>query len=141
MTAVTYTARRELIGGHVAESVYSMNLRALEGYPRRSRKVVADSAESLAGYVETLRHNARYRWEVQVLTTTLAERLQMREFLASTEGRETFTFDEFGSVASPGTTVLVRRPTLDFDEQPIGGSATSPIDEACYFKFDVEAAD
>lgn len=140
MTAVTYTARREIISGHVAESVYSMDLRVLEGYPKRGRKVVADSQESLGGYVETLRHNARYRWEVQLVTLTLAERLQVREFLASTEGKETFTLYEFGSVASPDSPILVRRISLEFDEQPIGGSAIAPADEVCYFKFDVEAA-
>lgn len=138
MTAIVYTAKRELIGGHVADTQYAMDLRCTAGYPRRSTDVGADEQRSINNGREVLLHFSVQRYEIEVLTRTGAELLQLREFLASTQGGETFTFDEFGSVAAPGATVTAMRTTLNWGERRIPSSGATMSDEAALVAFAIE---
>jgi hypothetical protein len=138
MTAIVYTALRELVSGHTASTSYAMDLRCTAGYPRRTTNVGADEQRSVNNSREVLLHFAQLQWEVQVLTRTAGELLQLREFLASTMGGEQFTFDEFGSVAVPGAGVPAARTALGWDERRIPSSGASISDEAALVTFTIE---
>lgn len=137
MTAVTYNAvdRGSLVAGHTAGLSYSLDLRCLEGSPVRTRKVGEESQRTLNDTVETLRYYGKSTWQVQVLLLSSAELLAMREFLDSVEGGETFTFDEFGSVAVPVASVNVKRIAKGYQEAQIAGAAN-----VYTISFDLEAA-
>lgn len=140
MTAVSYNAARSLIVGHTLGLQYGLDLRVVDGYPRRSRKVGVDQQRTISDKVETLRHFAKATWQLQVLVTTTAELLALREFLDSTESGESFFFDEYGSVASPGTLVTVIRTQGAYSEERYGGTGATPSADAIQVTFDIEQA-
>lgn len=105
MTAVTYTAVRELVTGHVADQTYTIALRvnSLE----RGKKVRRSEQEALSGKSEALLwHNLK---TFQATTAALrgGELEAVREFLESVSGGEPFAFDEFGSVGAPHNPINV----------------------------------
>jgi hypothetical protein len=140
MTAVTYNAARSLVAGRTVGLQYSLDLRCVEGYPARTRKVGVDDQRTLNDSLERLRYFGKATWQVQVLTLSAAELLALREFLDSTEGGEPFSFDEFGSIAAPGALVTAKRTTPGYSEQRIPGTGATRADDACQVTFDVEQA-
>ncbi len=75
-----------------------------------SEKSVTNTAESLSGVRETLLHRDTYYYDVTTLFITGAELPQWQEFMASVKAGEIFSFDPYGTVASPDNVVSV---TLD----------------------------
>ena len=64
----------------------------------KSRKAVS---ESLSGVRETLFNNRIETWSIATPPLAPADMPQIREFIESTMGGETFTFDPYGTVAVP----------------------------------------
>jgi hypothetical protein len=52
---------------------------------------------------------------------TEAQMLQWREFLASVEGQETFTFDRYGTLAAPVEPRVAQLDSADYIEERIAG--------------------
>lgn len=102
MTAVTYLAKRSLISGHSVGAEYSLNLKCTDINPRRT--VSRTVKVPLAGVGAEVTRNYAYIEYAVVLAplaggTPLAS---ITEFLDSCED-QSFTFDPYGSIATPGT--------------------------------------
>ncbi len=95
MTAVTYTAARSLVVGHVLDQSYSMPLRVAGLNPnpnvRKSQKF------ALSGKSESLLFHTKKQWLVTTGILRGGELELVREFLDSVINGETFQFDEFGT--------------------------------------------
>lgn len=102
MTAVTYLAKRSLISGHSVAGEYSLNLKCTDLNPKRVVKRTVKTP--LAGVGSEVTRDHAYD-EYQVVLAPLAGGTPLaavREFLDSCED-QSFTFDPYGSIASPGT--------------------------------------
>ena len=107
MSALTYTALREVISGHFATASYDMDL---------PDKVLNQSFSndytrhiSIGGNAETI-----FRDETEIWNVTFGsfERTggegtveQMREFVASVQTGEIFQFDPYGTIALPDNVI------------------------------------
>ena len=93
MPTVTYTAKRSLVSGHVANDDYSILFRLKEHDPEtKGRKEVS---EALSGRTETIFIN---RTKEHALTTqffTVSEAALFMEFLDSVLDGRPFTFDRY----------------------------------------------
>lgn len=101
---IVYTARRSLIGGHVAGTQYAAAFACTSIVKRR--EVVKSVQRSLSGATETLYHRGDNAWQVQFSPVNGASLLALLEFLDSTESGDSFTATLNGD-ANP--TVGVRR--------------------------------
>lgn len=117
MAAVTYTAKRSLASGHTEGTEYSLDI-SLSALERRV-DTVKDTATSLSGRDETLLHRLDVRWSCTTTYIDSADMPELREFLASTAGGESFTFDPYGTVASPDDPVTVTRQGNGYRERRI----------------------
>lgn len=101
MSAFSYTAKRDLVSGHTAGSTYSFDL-ACSAY-NRTFNAERSQSRSLSGISETLlaRIDTGYKITSTLLVENSAAHLQLREFLSSVLGGESFMFDRYGSVATP----------------------------------------
>lgn len=104
MQRITYTARRSLITGHSAESIYTINLylRRKDREAEAKRNVSA----SLLGRTVTTFQSVSVFWFCETRPLTLAEAKQFREFLDSAMDGQYMTFDPengIGSSSSPST--------------------------------------
>lgn len=99
MTAVTYTAERELAPGHSQGTDYTIDVRLIALKPGKDvRKTESKSMSGVARETITLRNlNTRQAISAALVGTELD---LMREFLESTIEGEQFTFDEFGTAAA-----------------------------------------
>lgn len=110
MTTVTYTAERELVGGHSQGTDYEFQLRCTAIDPDVDEKKKA--ARSLSGEnSETVVMRRKKLWRVRTAAVTAAERDNMREFLESVSEGEAFTFDEFATVGVPDNALSVELDT------------------------------
>ena len=110
MPSVTYTASRSLISGHSSGLSYSIDLRIAARTPRTKRE--GREHKSLSGNKEYFLHRLEKFFSLQSAMLTQAELDQYIEFLDSVAGGESFTFDAYGTVASPDNPQLA---TLDGD--------------------------
>ena len=105
MTAFSYSAKRNLIAGHSADTIYDLDylLLSLERRPNTKKS----TKRTFDGTIETILH---YHKEVITVSTRVdaAGVLQFREFMGSIAGGEAFIFDEFGTVAAPVDAVNCR---------------------------------
>ena len=102
MSAFNYTARRNLITGHTAGLAYDVESEMQVLAP--ASKENAKTHVSLDGSSETLLHRVEDTW--QLTTVPLSDLAdsdfeKFKEFLTSVMGGEQFTFDAYGTVASP----------------------------------------
>lgn len=118
MAAVTYTAWRSLVSGHVEGDEYSLDI-PLASLERRVAEE-KERTESLSGNEETLLHRLDVFWSCTTANIKEADIGALREFLDSTAGGEQFTFDPYGSVASPDDPVTVKRRGSGYREQRVG---------------------
>jgi hypothetical protein len=138
MPAVTFTAKRSLIGGHSSGSQYSLDLRLVEGGLGVGRKVGSETQRSLSDRTETLYFYGKRTWSLIALVLNSTERAALEEFLHSVEAGESFTFSPYGSAAAMGTTFSARRVTFTYNYERIDGTGATPNDDAMRVSFDVE---
>ena len=101
MAAIIYTAKRKLVPGHTVDTAYSFDV-GLKVYTPRTMSNRKDHT-SLSGHTES--------WLSSLIDISFCETVPLLEtgvlvpvvweFLASCMGGETFSLDEWGSVASP----------------------------------------
>ena len=88
----TYTARRELVGGHSLASEYDYVIHGAR--IDRSRKIVREDTVALDGTRESDFQRFDVLWDVTTDFLETPEALaQFEEFVASVAGGETFVFD------------------------------------------------
>ena len=104
MTAVTYLAKRNLAGGHSVDTSYDLETECSVLNPSD----VADIKQSftLDGTPETVFNNLSERWSVTTIVDQSDYNL-WREFWSSVAGGESFTFDAYGSIATPDNPITV----------------------------------
>lgn len=115
MSAFRYTAKRSLVSGHTAGTDYDLDLEAdrIDGPGGREE---INERKALDGTSQTIFHRLEEIWEFRVFVASQSDLAALREFLDSVADRQAFTFDPYGTVASPDdpkTGKLVRR-----DETP-----------------------
>ena len=107
MSAVTYFAKRGLIGGHTLDTEYGLDLNTVSLDKRRD--VGRETQKSLSDVAETLWFFGKDEWSVRVIVDGATPLAALEEFLKSTEGGESFVFSPYGTVATPGATLNGRR--------------------------------
>lgn len=101
MASITYTAKRKIMAGHTAGFSYSMDV-GMTGADwsydtnRYDNKSLGGVRQSYLAAIEET-----YDLTLLPVMERSAEHLQIREFIASVIGGESFTFDRFGTVADP----------------------------------------
>lgn len=101
MPSITYTALRSVQPGHTIGLNYSFDFQPMQ--LDASTNTVANVSKSISGKVQhVIEHRDKL---IDVVTdyyaTSEAMFLNFREFLESVDEFETFTFDRYGTVASP----------------------------------------
>lgn len=102
MTAITYTAkdRGDLISGHSAETQYTFDLFLQEYQGSTTRQ--QNTQKSLSGNRVTTLHHLERTFSVVTSPTASSTIIQnIREFLSSVAGGESFTLDVYGFALSP----------------------------------------
>lgn len=127
MAVFTYIAKRSVIGGHTAGLEYSLEI-GIQASPR-TREIVKTEQRSRGGATEVLYHRADVTRQITLRPLRGSELAAVHEFLDSVEGGESFEFDMYGTIASPGTAVnCIRIDESVTDEiRAIGGSATADL--------------
>lgn len=105
MSAVTYTAKREIISGHTVDIEYTIDLRILP--LGRGKDVGKQEHTSLSGKSETVMWRNLREWQVTTGALKNSDADLVREFLESTVAGEQFEFDEFGSASVPDNAIAV----------------------------------
>jgi hypothetical protein len=117
MASASYTARRGLVSGHVAESTYSIDM-DLESVSRPSGDDIKVRSESMSGAVETLFFGERRVWTLVVAPVSASsdQALLLLEFLRSTADGQEFFLDPYGTEAEPGLVLSVIREDDGYTE-------------------------
>lgn len=119
MAAFHYTALRDLMSGHTADTDYSFDgaLSALQRKPKVQKKEII----SLGGQVETVINRREVFYQCSSIIEDGTNADQWLEFLSSVDGGEQFQVDLTGTVASPGTlqNAIISK---DFSQSFISGS-------------------
>lgn len=87
----------------------------------RNRSITSKKnfSESLNGTREVLFHNSVELWAVTLAPLPIASMPQIREFIESTLGGETFTFDPYGTVAVPDDPFTAELVSSTYQENEI----------------------
>lgn len=88
----------------------------------RDARTIRKEQESLGGSVETLLQRRIVAWNVKTDILEESALAQWREFHASVESGETFTFDPYGSAASPDKPVSCIMDSDSYTESRLGAS-------------------
>lgn len=121
MTAITYTAkdrniggRSALVSGHSVDTEYSLETDApqldVDYPPERTEHV------SLGGQYAGTLHRIDEVWSVTTDHIEEADVANWKEWVASVSAMESFTFDPYGTIATPDapvTAVLSGKPQLN----------------------------
>ena len=105
----------------VGES-YSIDIKQMS--PRPSGSTQQSNTETLSGKRRSIIHHDRREWEIATSLmhrtdgTNYLRRSEFEELMYATRGSESFTYDPYGSVASPDDPVTVVRISNDYDLQP-----------------------
>jgi len=131
MSAVTYTATRDVTSGHSAATEYTIDLRLIDiGH---GKDVGKEELASLDGSPETTSWRNLKTWQVTTGAVRANELLLLREFLESVSEGEQFDFDEFGSAGAPHNPISVVAVGTHIEQraiaQPGGGGSND------YFRF------
>ncbi len=103
MPSVTYTAKRQIINGHSADTDYTISF----GLSQRQKPVTIDKEQnvSIGGNVETILRKIVDFWDLTTTPIDAADRESWHEFLYSVSVGESFTLDL--TDASPEVTYAV----------------------------------
>lgn len=112
MSTVTYVAARGVIGSHTLGASYTLEFAGELLAP--TYDVVGTESVSLSGLRVGRLHRFEHQWQVQTPIIDEADVPAWEEFLKSVAAKERFTFDAYGTTASPDnaeTVVMIGRPT------------------------------
>lgn len=98
MSAFTYTAKRGLISGHVADTVYSFDLKIKKYDPNY---IVDSNQQNTNSEIETIFNGFVASHKFTTTALTQAEADEVLEFLLSAMSGELVSFDATGTVAIP----------------------------------------
>jgi hypothetical protein len=99
MTAITYTAKRRLVSGHSSGTSYSLETAARVMDPNDRHAI--SSNISMDGTTEGVLDRIDEEWSVTTGAIAGADLDAWREFFSSVAAKESFSFDAYGSIASP----------------------------------------
>lgn len=107
MPSVNYQALRSIMSGHTKYTLYDLDFTAQTLSEAHPRTITQNT--SLGGLVETVFHRADVRWSIvsTPILETGTDWEQWMEFLASVQAGEEFTFDAYGTAASPDNAITV----------------------------------
>jgi hypothetical protein len=114
MIRVQFTAARDLAGTHADGDPVTLSFSASELSP--GREIVRDVQKSLSGKTETLLHNTLRTWSVTTGPLDGVALDAMLEFLASTEGGESFAFEPWRYETGPSLDLDFTVPRLRIAE-------------------------
>ncbi len=107
MTTVNYTAKRSIIADHVLDTDYDLDMMC--GKNDRIPKTKKKMHESISGKIETLRYRTTKEYSLVTIRIKEVYLPDWYEFLDSTDGGESFSFDRFGTAAVPNNIIQVKR--------------------------------
>ena len=112
MTAITYTATRNISSGHSASTEYQLECEMVQLDP--SIQAQKQRNQSQGGNAEVILHriDTGYSFKSSYIEDT--DKAVWDEFLHSVAGGESFVFDAFGTIASADneeTVVMIGSPT------------------------------
>ena len=109
MSVIEYTAKRGLVAGHTVDTVYKIEFGIATHNERMN--IVNTKHKALDGTTETTLH--RIEDSINISTGFLTEALnaEITEFLKSCAAGETFTFDRFGTTATPSDPITCELTT------------------------------
>lgn len=99
MGAFVYTATDELTGGHAVGDIVVLDIGVQDS--RHSRAVEKNAQRAVGGAMEVLKHRTDVTWSVTLVPVSGQQLALVREFMASTEGGESFTMDLYGDSSAP----------------------------------------
>jgi hypothetical protein len=94
MATITYTAKRSVISGHTAGTVYDIEIDFAKFDPSKERHI--ETAVSLSGNTQTRLHRIDNLYDIETDSIPEALQPQVEEFFDSVAGGELFTIDLFG---------------------------------------------
>jgi hypothetical protein len=124
MTTVNYAAKRSILSGHVLDTDYDLDMMC--GKNNRNPKTKKKVHEAVSGRMEVMRYRQTIEFDLTTIRIQEADLPTWYEFLDSTDGGETFTFDRYGTVAVPVDPVSVKR-VGDYKERRHGTTTTFRI--------------
>lgn len=99
MGTFVYTATDELTAGHDVGDIVVLDIGVQDA--RRSRAIEKSVQRSMGGAMEVLKHRTDVTWSVTLEPVSGSQLDLVREFMASTEGGESFTMDLYGDSSAP----------------------------------------
>lgn len=132
MAVVTYTALRNIIGGHTQGNSYQIEFYLGLG-SQKKHNTVRKVNESISGKRETIQHRDESIHSVTATIVPVASLLTWQEFLFSVSHGEQFTIDVYGTIATP---ILVKNCILLNDSW--NESPTSEVNDFFDINFEVK---
>lgn len=119
MASVTYTAKRSLLPGVVANDEVTFDF-FVDGLDRRTQPKTT-SSRSLSGKQESHRDRTDIVWSVSFSPQLEADFGQIRQFLDSVDGGEAFIFDPYGTAAAPISPLscVLDKPESGYNERRV----------------------
>jgi len=118
MSSVIYTATRSVTGSHVAGNNYALDFSA--GKLNRKSKTTQKTHTARGGQSEALRYRQTITWDITTTRVTGPNIPLLREFLDSVDGGEAFTFDPYGTNATPDNPVSCKLESSGYSENRHG---------------------
>lgn len=136
MTAITYTAQRELSPGHAASTQYNIRLFCTGiDYDKDEKKTETLSLSGDVSQTVVLRRKKIWRVTTQLYSRDTGIDV-IREFLESVSEGETFSFDEFGLVGAPDNPIDVVLHRA-YDEKRVSKQGNGGRDDLFRFTFTI----
>lgn len=106
MSSIAYTAKRDIIAGHVKGTIYTFDIdfQDIQEEPQEVKK----QHRSISGVTETWLQRRDTGFLLATTSINMHGTLHdvYREFIAATSAGEVFIFDEFGSVEFPSANLV-----------------------------------
>lgn len=118
MTAIVYTAQRNLITGHTAGTEYSLDVDMTDIDP--GDETESDEHVALDGSTETVFNRIDEIWGFTTIPLDIAAMAEVREFLNSHVSGEPFTIDPYGTVAAPDNPITVKLTSKNHRPRRVG---------------------
>ena len=120
MSVFTYEAKRDLSPGTTVLETVTRDFRLTS--LRKARKPITKQNTSISGSVESIlfRSEVSYNCKTSLLEPNSQVDLQVQEFLASVENGEQFTFDRYGTIASPDRPVTCILTSKSYTQTEVG---------------------
>lgn len=120
MAYISYVAKRKLITGHISGASYELTLPFSQF--NSSININKKTHTSLSGQQETVLTRIDNRISIALSEFPRTMLPQIREFIHSVAGGETFTVDAYGSAAIPDDPLMVQLASTRVKEQRVGTS-------------------